>query len=129
MRLLLLLAGLALPITASTTAASAAEPRLRSGHWAFTLTDLDGARRSVESCVRSQADEHAAIGLPDRGALAKGCSVSERVDADQLGGRMSCSGKADLHYRISVGGSATEGIIQSGKAKTVIKGLRSGDCP
>lgn len=123
MRLALCLAVLLLP-----AAASAAEPRLMAGQWHFTLSDLDGASRSVDSCIRSQADEHTALGLPDRGAAPKGCAVSEHRDADQLGGRMSCSGRPDLHYRISVGGSSTEGIIQTGKAKTIIKGLRGGEC-
>lgn len=119
---------LALCVCAALPAA-AAEPRLQPGRWTFTLTDQDGASRTVEACIRSQVDERAALGLPDRGILAKGCSVSERIDADQLGGRLSCAGKADLHYRITVGGSSTEGISQTGKVKTILKGRRSGDCP
>lgn len=121
-------AALSLLVLLLCSTAQAAEPRLRGGQWSFTLTDPDGARRSVEACIRAQADEHAALGLPDRAALAKGCSVTERVDADQLGGRMTCSGKADLHYRITVGTAATEGILQTGKVKTIVKGQRSGDC-
>lgn len=110
------------------SAVQAAEPRLRGGQWTFTLTDLDGARRGVEACIRAQADEHVALGLPDRAALPKGCSVSEHIDADQLGGRMTCSGKADLHYRMTVGSVATEGILQTGRLKTIVKGQRGGDC-
>lgn len=119
---------LSIPFVLAALPAAAAEPRLAAGLWSFTLGDLDGASRGLEACIRTQADEHAALGLPDRGALPKGCSAEERIDADQLGGKLRCAGKPDLHYRISIGGQSTEGILQSGRHKTIVKGRRLGAC-